>query len=187
MKKFLGIASLVVLVGIGVFSLIGATPVWAGEALEAGAVFDQLKALEGTWQGKPQGEGAAAESEEQPPAEVTHVFQVSAAGTVVMETMMPGTDHEMINMYHLDGDDLVLTHYCAGGNQPQMRLNRETSTADTLNFDFAGGTNLNPATDGHIHSGQLVLKGGDRIDSVWLGYNEGKPAGKMTFHLARSK
>ncbi len=184
-KKFLGIASLVVLVGIGVFALIGATPAFAGEALEAGAVFEQLKALEGTWQGKPEGEGAAGE--EQPPTKVTHVFQVSAAGTVVMETMMPGTDHEMINMYHLDGEDLVLTHYCAGGNQPQMRLNRQTSTASTLNFDFAGGTNLDPATDGHIHAGQLVLKEGDQIDSVWVGYNEGKPAGTMTFHLARSQ
>ena len=35
----------------------------------------------------------------------------------------------MINMYHMDGDDLVLTHYCAGGNQPTMKLNTENSSA----------------------------------------------------------
>ena len=56
---------------------------------------------------------------------VVHEFKTSAAGTVVMETMNPGTGHEMINMYHVDGDDLLLTHYCAGNNQPRMRLNRE--------------------------------------------------------------
>ena len=118
---------------------------------------------------------------------MTHVFEVSANGSVVMETMMPGTEHEMINMYHLDGDDLVMTHYCAGGNQPHMRLNAETSTPDALNFDFDGGTNLDPAKDGHIHAGQLIFKGKDQIDSVWVGYNEGKPAGTMTFHLSRSE
>lgn len=38
--------------------------------------------------------------------------------------MQPGTDHEMINMDHLDCEDLVLTRYRAGGNQPRMRLDR---------------------------------------------------------------
>ena len=172
---------------LSLLALTFATPGFAGEGLDAETVFEQIKGLEGTWSGTPMGEGAAEDHEGQPPPEVTHVFQVSAAGTVVMETMMPGTDHEMINMYHLDGDNLVMTHYCAGGNQPQMRLNLENSTADTLNFDFVGGTNLDPAHDSHIHSGQLVFKGDGKIDSVWMGYNEGKPAGKMTFHLARSK
>ena len=76
----------------------------------AQAAFDRLKTLEGTWHGTASGGG---EGEGQGEATVTHVFRNSAAGTVVMETMNPGSDHEMINMYHLDGDDLVLTHYCA--------------------------------------------------------------------------
>ncbi len=47
----------------------------------------------------------------------------TADGTVVMETMDSGNpDHEMINMYHLGGNEFVLTHYCAGNNQPIMRL-----------------------------------------------------------------
>ncbi len=35
--------------------------------------------------------------------------------------MYPGMEHEMTNMYTLDGNTLVMTHYCAGGNQPRMR------------------------------------------------------------------
>jgi hypothetical protein len=68
----------------------------------------------------------------------------SAGGSVVMETMMAGTDYEMINMYHLDGDDLVLTHYCAGGNQPTMRLDRAKATATELPFVFTGGPTSTP-------------------------------------------
>ena len=84
--------------------------------VKAQTAFDELKSLAGTWRGEIEGEGGEAEAEKMD--EAIHEFRVSAAGTVVMETMGPGTEHEMINMYHIDGDDLVLTHYCAGGNQP---------------------------------------------------------------------
>jgi len=156
------------------------------DTLTAQQVFDQLKGLEGTWEGEPEGEGKAAEAEAEAAGMVTHAIQVSAAGTVVMETMGPGTEHEMINMYYLDGEDLVLTHYCAGGNQPQMRLNKAESSTDLLVFDFAGGTNLDPEVDNHIHSARLQLVDGDHMESVWKAYADGKEAATMTFHLARA-
>jgi len=90
-------------------------------------------------------------------------------------------------MYHLDGDDLVLTHYCAGGNQPEMRLDQAKSTKSKLVFDFVGGTNLDPAVDGHIHSAQIEVVDDDHLESVWFSHAEGKPVGTMTFHLARTK
>ncbi len=157
----------------------------AGEVTAADA-FGRLKALAGSWQGMPEGEGEAA-AEAEGAGKVTHTIQVSAAGTVVMETMNPGTEHEMINMYHLDGEDLVLTHYCAGGNQPTMRLNRHNSTAERMVFDFTGGTNLDPAVDQHIHSAEITLVGADHVKSQWTGYAGGQEAGKMTFHLARTE
>lgn len=157
-----------------------AAPASAG-TLTAEAVFDQLKDLAGTWQGMTEGEGEAAEA----PSEVTHRIEVSAGGTVVMETMQPETDHEMINMYHLDGDDLLLTHYCAGGNQPRMKLDLAASNDQKLVFDFVGGTNLDPSVDGHIHAAEIQMIDGDHMDSIWQGWSEGKHQGTMTFHLAR--
>jgi len=44
------------------------------------------------------------------------VYKVSSAGSVVVETIDPGTDHEMITVIHPDGDSLLLTHYCMLGN-----------------------------------------------------------------------
>jgi hypothetical protein len=157
----------------------------SADGVEAQAAFEQIKMLAGTWTGEMKGEGEEAEAEEMP--QPVHEFRVSAAGTVVMETMGPGTSHEMINMYHLDGEELMLTHYCAGGNQPSMRLNRESSTAGKLVFDFAGGTNLDPAVDEHIHAAEITLLDEKRLDSVWTAFKGGEPASKMTFHLARNE
>jgi hypothetical protein len=166
--------------------LAAVSPAMAG-TLTAQQVFDQIKGLEGTWEGEPEGTGEEAEAEAEAAGMVTHQIQVSAAGTVVMETMGPGTEHEMINMYHLDGEDLVLTHYCAGGNQPQMRLNRAESSTDLLVFDFAGGTNLDPAVDNHIHSARIRLVDGNHLESIWKAYAGGEEVATMTFHLARTE
>ena len=50
------------------------------------------------------------------------LVRTTGGGSAVTETLFPGTAHEMMSVYHMDGDDLVLTHYCAGGNQPRMML-----------------------------------------------------------------
>lgn len=156
-------------------------------AADSQAAFDRLAEMAGTWTGTAEGEGEAeAEAEANADMTVTHEFQLSANGSVVMETMNPGTEYEMINMYHLDGDDLVLTHYCAGGNQPHMRMVPAESTADLLVFDFDGGTNLDPQHDGHIHAARITFeeKG---VLSEWISYNAGEQAGTMAFHLTRAE
>lgn len=147
--------------------------------LDASTAFDRIKTLAGTWDAALPVPGAEAMTS-------THEFRVSAAGTVVMEIMGPGSDHEMINMYHVDGDELLLTHYCAGGNQPTMRLDRATSDADHYVFAFTGGTNLDPATDGHIHGGELTFTGDGTLDSTWIGWSGGKQADTMTFQLTKA-
>lgn len=151
----------------------------AGEekaAIDAEAAFETLKSLEGKWVSSAGPEGGQT---------APHEIRVSAAGTVVMETMMAGTDHEMINMYHLDGDDLVLTHYCAGGNQPTMRLDLANATATRLPFVFTGGTNLDPATDPHIHDAVVVLKEDGTVSSEWGSFAGGERAEGMVFTLRR--
>ncbi len=171
----------IAIVGIMVLS---ATWCGAGEAVEkamdANTLFAKLTTLEGKWE-SAQGEGDQKEEKNY------HVFEVSAAGTVVMETMFPGTDHEMINMYHVDGDDLMLTHYCAGGNQPRMKLDRETSADNNLHFEYLDGTNLDPAVDTHIHRGQLqFLEKGD-LKSTWISHKDGKEVMTMSWVLAKTE
>jgi hypothetical protein len=76
--------------------------------------FQKLKNLNGEWTG-------TAESKQGPAAAVS--YHLTANGNTLMETLFPGTDHEMISMYYLDGKDLVLTHYCAMGKSTQNEAN----------------------------------------------------------------
>jgi len=133
-----------------------------------------------------EGEGQEANDEAEAAGPAIHEIQVSAAGTVVMETMGPGTEHEMINMYHVEGDDLLLTHYCAGGNQPRMRLDFDESTPELLVFKFVGGTNLDPEKDHYIGSARIEIADSDHMESIWGGYSGKEQMSTMTFHLART-
>src|SRR4051812_11535892 len=124
---------------IGVLALVATATNFslakAGEKLTAKAALDKLKTLAGDWKNTSKDEHGGGD----------HAggisYRVTGNGSTVMETDFAGQSHEMITMYHLDGDELILTHYCALGNQPRLKLDRAKSTADNLIFSFDGGTN----------------------------------------------
>ena len=113
-------------------------------------------------------------------------YKVIAAGSVVHESMFVGTPHEMVTVYHLDGDDLILTHYCAAGNQPRMK-GEKSADANKLVFKFAGGTNLDPAKDAHMHDVTITFVGPDHIRQEWTFYKDGKATETEKFDLKRKK
>ncbi len=104
-----------------------------------------------------------------------------------MEVQFPGAPHEMRSMYHLDKGDLVMTHYCSGGNQPHMRLSKTASTPSKLVFEFAGGTNLDVAKDSHVHEGEILFLNDGTIEASWTAWAGGKPAGSNRFAVSREK
>ncbi len=166
---------------LGLLGLIASLTIGASENAPAteSCVFDDrkafglLKSLAGEW------EGTANE------ARIAVTYRVTAGGSVLMETLFAGTDHEMVSMYHLDGDDLVLTHYCAMGNQPRMRFDTSVSTPRQLKFAFDGGTNVVPDKDTHVHSGQINRISDDRLESEWTVFTGGKAAGSHAFVITR--
>jgi hypothetical protein len=147
-------------------------------ASPAGAAFERIKSLAGTWTGKGITEGG-------PNNDVTIVYKVTAGGSTVEETLFPGTPHEMITMYHRDGDAVVLTHYCAFGNQPQMRL-EPAKEPNVLSFRFSGGSNMKES-DPHMHAVRLTFVDADHLKSSWDSMQDGKATTHVTFDLARKK
>src|SRR5262245_4422836 len=105
-----------------------------------------MKKVEGTW--------VMADEDGQATGEEASVVRVRAAGSAFHETLFPGQPHEMVSIYHRDGADLVMTHYCALGNQPRMKAD-PSSPPNQIRFLFAGGSNLDPAKDKHMHEGTI--------------------------------
>ena len=113
---------------------------------------------------------------------MTVVFKSTSGDSAVIETMFPGSNHEMINMYHEDGDAVVLTHYCMLGNQPHMKL--MSNDNGVLKFEFAGATNLKSQQEPHMGSVELTIKG-DRLSEKWGFYKDGKLEKYETFEFKR--
>jgi hypothetical protein len=166
------------LLGLAVRVPAAETPAPGADA--AAAAMERLKTLSGEWTGKA-GHGAQ-------PFPVTVTYRVTGAGSAVVETLFAGTPHEMMTVYHLEAGELVLTHYCATGNHPRMRLDRSSSDPTTLSFAFAGATNFDPAVAMHMHSGHIHQIDADHIEAQWVSWDKGKPTGEAArFVLTRSK
>ncbi len=139
------------------------------------AAFERLKTLVGTWQGHhttPDG----------PPMEVD--YRLTGNGTALVERLFAGSPHEMTSVYYLDAGELVLTHYCAMGNQPRMKLVAGGPDGD-LRFDFAGGTNLDVASSTHIHGGRIAIGAPDRFDADWHVWSKGQQTGTNRLFMRR--
>ena len=128
--------------------------------------FERFKALAGEWV-------AAEDGDMSKKGDLVARYAVTAAGSAVVETVFPGTEHEMVTVYHADGKDLVLTHYCMDGNQPRMRA--KAPRGSRYDFTFDGGANIDPSRDRHMNSASVELVGADEIRTVWTELALGKP------------
>ena len=144
------------------------TPVVAEDATpvvyDAHSALEALKSLEGEWMASPAGGGSATSVR----------YEVIAAGGTVVKTYAPGSPNEMLTVYHMDGEDLVLTHYCALDNQPKMRFVPSQRPGE-IRFEFDGGTNFDPAVDAHAHEGWTRIGDDGTVETESIGYAGGEP------------
>ena len=166
---------LVALAALACQSSSSVRTVAADEALRK-PLFDSVAALEGRWE----------EAEDSGEMQLAIEYHVSSGGTAVREVMNPGGPHEMTNMYTLDGNSLVMTHYCAGGNQPHMRASALEDGA--LVFEAEGVSDLNPGESSYMGALKLVMVDANTLEQHWTSMNaDGKPNPDhdMVFHLKR--
>ncbi|MGB2604418.1 MAG: hypothetical protein WBC78_12545 [Candidatus Sulfotelmatobacter sp.] len=102
--------------------------------------FDKLKTLAGSWEGHvttvpphPDMEGKA----------VRATLRVTSMGNAIMHEMTgDGRPDDPITMLYLDGDRLLLTHYCDAGNRPRMTgtISSDGKSVEFAFLDVAGST-----------------------------------------------
>ena len=160
------------------FSCLVATPLWADMAASAtkapgNAGFEKMKTLVGDWKGKT-AEGA----------DITITYRLVAAGSAVEEHL---SFADMITMYHVDGANLMLTHYCAAGNQPRMRAGEFKDGDRILKFVFRDATNLPDKKAMYMHDATFTFVDADHLTAEWTHFIGGKAAGKVVMAMERVK
>jgi hypothetical protein len=132
------------------------------------SAFEYIKTLAGNWERK----GSASHEHGASSSMVS--FKISAAGSTVMETYNAGQKNEMVSVYHMDGNTLLMTHYCALQNAPVMKFEK-TGKPGEIKLGFFGGTNFDPKVDAHAHEADIVVKDQDTFEVTAIGYAGGKP------------
>jgi hypothetical protein len=118
--------------------------------------FDRLKKLTGTWSmDGPSGSRS------------TTTYRVSDGGTTLIQD-----EAGQLTVFRLNGDKLTLTHYCARGNQPRMRL--ETLDDGKITFAMYDITNLSHPQAYHTTNMELVFLSDDRVDLIYRATSAGK-------------
>lgn len=139
-------------------------------AVDARAAFAELKQLAGVWQAPAAG-GKSARTE----------FELTANGSVLLERYtnesMPGGGR-MATAYHVDGNDLVLTHYCIANNQPVLRAERFDPATREIQFEFLRAGNLPSPAAGHMHRAKYRIVDANHFVTEWDFFENG--AKKMT-------
>ncbi|HEX6773327.1 MAG TPA: hypothetical protein VF126_14955 [Acidobacteriaceae bacterium] len=151
--------------------------------------FDSLKALAGTWEGHATTVPPMADMGNNPNMQVTLrvtsrgnalVHEMKAAGTADDPTRY---DHP-VTMLYMDGDRLLLTHYCDAGNRPRM-VARSSPDGKRVEFDFldlSGGTE-----HGHMDHAVFTIVDANHHFEDWTYIMPGDKPMHAHFDLARAK
>jgi hypothetical protein len=143
--------------------------------------FDQLKALAGSWEGTittiPLTPGVQGK-----PIEVT--LRTTSMGNALMhEAKIAGRQDDPITMLYLDGDRLLLTHYCDAGNRPRM-VAKTSPDGKTVEFDFvdvAGSTQY-----GYMHQSVFTFIDANHHTEDWTFMEPGDRPVHAHFDLQRA-
>lgn len=128
-------------------------------------VFERFRTLAGGWRGRStQGWTDRV------------VIRVIAAGSVVVATseFEAHPDETMMTMYHLDGDRMMLTHYCVAKNQPRLQATSVENGGKKVAFSFRDGTNLASRNQGHMDQVLFEFQDEDHFSSRWSFYKDGR-------------
>ncbi|MGZ7079861.1 MAG: hypothetical protein ACXVJT_10645 [Thermoanaerobaculia bacterium] len=131
----------------------------AAEPSPGDKVLQRLRALQGSWEGTLEWSGARTGN-----GPVKATYLTTGNGSAVIENLTMGGDANpsMTSVYHLDGADLRMTHYCGAHNQPRLRATQISPAADAVAFSFVDATDL-AAHPAHVEGCELRFVDDDHL------------------------
>jgi hypothetical protein len=122
------------------------------EESNSAKAFEQLKSLAGDWEGTAEWTGARTGS-----YPLNAAYYVTGNGSALVENLISEGVPNMTSVYHLDGADLRVTHFCGAQNQPRLKAQRIDLGHGTVDFDFVDITNLRSPDAPHVHGLEIHL------------------------------
>jgi hypothetical protein len=150
--------------------------------------FDKLKTLAGSWQGPVTATPPQPDWGDKP---VQVSLRVTSRGNALVHEMKEAGspddatkyDHP-VTMFYVDGERLLLTHYCDAGNRPRMAA-KVSPDGKTVEFDFldvAGGTEY-----GHMHHALFTMIDANHHTEDWTYMEPGDKMVRAHLELQRAK
>ena len=124
----------------------------------AARMFERMRSLAGDWEGTFAWSDGRSGS-----GPLTATYYVTGNGSALVENLVMDGVPSMTSVYHLDGSDLRVTHYCAARNQPRFKASKIDESAGTVDFAFVDVTNVNPKRPAYVEAIALQLLDGDRV------------------------
>ena len=152
------------LIQLAVATLLAAAPgIGETATTPAAAALEKIRGLAGDWSGTYEWSGAQTGG-----GTLTVRYVLAARGSAVTETLVQEGEPTMMTVYHLDGADLRMTHYCAAENQPRLKARTIDLDRGVMDFGFVDATNLRSPGAGHVHGVEMRLIDADHITLTFL-------------------
>ena len=127
------------------------------------AALAKIRSLAGEWEGPFEWTGARTGS-----GTMRVSYSLTGYGSAVVENLSTGGDPSMTSVYHLDGADLRMTHFCGAQNQPRLKASRIDLTQGAVDFSFVDITNLKSPDAPHVNGAELRFIDADHITLTFL-------------------
>ena len=154
---------------VGVLSMLGALMFSSPALADGEAVFEKILGLAGNWVGITYWSTDPSKREE-----VRMTYQPTGLGSAVVEHFSTGTEPTMTSVYHMDGNDLRLTHFCSAKNQPRLKATRIDDGGRVVVFSLEDVTNLTSPGAGHVSGLELRFPAEDHLELKFTFSRDGR-------------
>jgi hypothetical protein len=157
-------------------------PTPSGEGPSAAAL-TRLAALTGDWQGSFEWTGARTSR-----GAMNARYSTTGYGSAVVETLSVDGVSAMTSVYHTDGPDLRMTHYCGARNQPRLKASRIDLASGAIDFGYVDATNLSSPDAPHVNGLEIRFGDADHVTLTFLFEGGGKSSReRISLERARPK
>ena len=165
---------------VALLALTGLATAEINAPADGSAAFEKLRSLTGEWEGTYAWTGRNASGK------INAQYYTTGNGSALVENLTVDGIPSMTSVYHLDGSDLRVTHFCAAQNQPRLKASAIDLGSGQIMFSLVDITNLKSPDAGHVEGLDVRFLEHDHITLRFRFMGAGKESDEL-IDLRRKK